>query len=108
MDLKIVRNVLKACSEDTRLRIINILSDKELSVNEICSLLEVSQPEISKHLVRLRLLKIAVDRREGNQVYYRLNRDLNSVQGKVVNFILSRFKDVPSFIEDREVLEKKL
>ena len=52
MNLKTLRQILKACADDTRLRILNILKEKELTVKEICATLKISQPMISKHLTR--------------------------------------------------------
>ena len=98
MTLKRLRQILKALAEDTRLRIVNILQYKELTVKDICTILRVKQPTISKHLVRLRLLRIVRDRREGNYVYYGLFRD--SGNGKIARSILSKFKNLEVFKHD--------
>ena len=104
MTLKRLRQTLKALAEDTRLRIVNILKFKELTVNEMCSILRVNQPTISKHLVRLRLLGIVIDRRVKNFVYYSLNFDAE--QGKIVKFLTSAFEDVNTFGKDKQRLKK--
>ncbi|MFA7676766.1 MAG: metalloregulator ArsR/SmtB family transcription factor [Candidatus Omnitrophota bacterium] len=104
MSLKTLRQIFKACAEDTRLRILNILNGRELTVKEICSYLGVSQPAASKHLSRLRLLRIVIDRREGNLVYYGLNLSPDLPQRKVVSFIISQFKNVNIFKKDNEAM----
>jgi len=106
MNLKTLRQILKACADDTRLRILNILSSKELTVKDICTVLGVSQPNISKHLSRLRLLKVVKDKRVGNQVYYSLNKSIDTFQGQIASFIVSRFKAVAVFKKDKEALRK--
>jgi ArsR family transcriptional regulator len=106
MNLKTLRQILKACADDTRLRIINILKNKELIVKDMCAVLKVSQPMISKHLTRLRLLKIVIDRREGNLIYYSLNKKYGSAQAEVTDFLLSRFHNLPLFEKDKKAFEK--
>ena len=105
MTLKRLRQILKALADDTRLRIVNILMHRELTVNEICSILRINQPTISKHLVRLRLLGIVFDKRVKNYVYYSLN--LNADEGKIIRFITSTFKDLNTFEKDEERLKKQ-
>ena len=105
MDLKKLRQILKALGEDTRLRVINLLYKRELMVKEICQTLKISQPTISKHLAKLRLLKIVSDKRQGNIVYYRVN--INSEEGEIVKFLLSRFNRVMAFQDDMEQMRTK-
>ena len=90
MTLKRLRQTLKALADDTRLRIIVLLNARDMTVKDICAALKVSQPTISKHLLKMRLLGIVTDRREGNCVYYGLNRTAD--QHKIVRFLLREFK----------------
>lgn len=107
MTLKTLRQLLKACADDTRLRIINALSDRELTVKSICALTKSTQPTVSKHLAKLRLLKIVSDRREGNLVYYCLNRDPDSPQRRIVSFIVSQFSDIEIFERDKKEVRRR-
>ena len=104
MNLKKLRQILKALADDTRLRIVSLLYRQELTVKRICNTLKVSQSTISKHLVRLRLLKIVIDRRQGNFIYYKLNRD--SDQGKIVGFLISQFGGGEIFSNDAKYLKR--
>ena len=61
--------ILKAFGEDTRLRILRILSAQELSVGELVDVLRVPQPRISRHLGVLRAAGLVRDRRDGNRIY---------------------------------------
>jgi ArsR family transcriptional regulator len=106
MNLKSLRQILKACADDTRLRIIHILKKDVLTVKDICEILNVSQPTISKHLAKLRLLKVVADKRIGNLVYYSLNKATNSFQGQIASFIVSQFSDVSAFKKDKEEMRK--
>lgn len=84
--------ILKACAEDTRLRILNLLENNELTVKKICQTLNIAQSVISKHLSRLRLLKLVVDRRQGKPVYYRLTNKKDTFQCKIITFLQSQYK----------------
>jgi len=63
-------DILKALSEEVRLRIFRLVSMQELYVNELVSILEMSQPRVSRHLAILKNAALVVDRREGNWIYY--------------------------------------
>src|SRR5215475_14599947 len=63
---------LKAAGEPTRLRILALLAEAELTVSDLTEILRQSQPRLSRHL---RLLTEAglVDRfREGSWAFFRL------------------------------------
>jgi ArsR family transcriptional regulator len=63
--------IFKALSDETRLRILRILAEHELSVNEIVDILDVTQSRVSRHLTTLRSVGFLASRREGTWVYYR-------------------------------------
>lgn len=70
----------KALADETRQQIMRLLCCRELSVNELVAELraagrEVTQPTVSHHLAILRAAHLVDTRREGQQVYYTLNRD---------------------------------
>lgn len=67
-----VVQALKSAAEPTRLRLLSLLSHGEFTVGELCTVIDQSQPRISRHL---RLLTEAgfLDRfREQQCVYYRV------------------------------------
>ena len=64
---------LKTFAEETRLRILRLLSTHELCVSELVVALEAPQSSISRHLAALKQAGLATDRREGTWVYYRLS-----------------------------------
>ncbi|MFU0832798.1 MAG: hypothetical protein ACFWUC_07655 [Oscillospiraceae bacterium] len=53
----------KRASDETRLRIMVLLAQKELAVCEICGILKLSQPKVSKHLAKLRDMGFVTDSR---------------------------------------------
>ncbi len=64
--------VLKALANESRLMIVDRLNRGECTVGELTELVGSDVSTVSKHLALLRAHGIVEDRREGNQVYYRL------------------------------------
>lgn len=65
-------NVLKALSDETRLRILNILYDKELCVCDINESLDILQTKASRHLSYLKKAGLISSRKKAQWVYYSL------------------------------------
>jgi ubiquinone/menaquinone biosynthesis C-methylase UbiE len=63
---------LRAAAEPTRLRILALLSQAELTVGEICDVLSQSQPRVSRHLKLLADAELIDRLREQYWVYYRV------------------------------------
>ncbi|MFC1616826.1 ArsR/SmtB family transcription factor [Candidatus Margulisiibacteriota bacterium] len=106
LSIKKVRLILKSLADDTRLRIVNLLSKKELNVNELCEILDAQQSNISKHLSRLRLTGVAVDKRDGMNIYYSLAKQRkDKAYKKIINSIISGLADSEVFKADIEKLK---
>jgi ArsR family transcriptional regulator, arsenate/arsenite/antimonite-responsive transcriptional repressor len=65
--------IFKALADDTRLRVLKLLSRGELCVCEIAAALDLEQPRLSFHLRILKEAGIVVDRRQERWILYRLN-----------------------------------
>ncbi len=65
--------VFKALADETRTAILHLLSQKELCVCDLGLILDISLPAVSHHLRLLRMMRLVKSRREGKQVYYRLD-----------------------------------
>jgi ArsR family transcriptional regulator len=64
--------VLKALGDETRLRIMALLSHGELYVGDLADVLHVSQPNASRHLAVLRAAGIVAQHRRGTFIQYAL------------------------------------
>lgn len=64
-----------AVAEPKRRQILEVLGDRELSVNEIIDLLGWPQPMVSKHLGVLKKVGLVHERRQGRQRLYRVNME---------------------------------
>ena len=65
----------KIFGDSTRIKIINILIDNELCVNQISEKTNVSQSAISHQLRILKSSKLVKYRKEGNLIFYSLADD---------------------------------
>ena len=62
--------LLRALADETRLRILNLLSRRELCVCQIMEVLGIGQSKVSRHLAHLKNAGLVNDRREGLWMYY--------------------------------------
>jgi DNA-binding transcriptional ArsR family regulator len=65
-------DVFSAVADPTRREILELLSQRECSVNELCERFDVSQPAISQHLRVLREAELVRVRVEGRFRFYQL------------------------------------
>lgn len=63
---------MKAMSHPLRLKILCVLGDKEVSVQDIVDAVGTSQSNISQHLALMREKGVLRTRKDANRVYYRV------------------------------------
>ena len=79
----------RALGDDTRLRILRLLRERDLYLTEIAGLLELSKPTIKHHLALLRAAGLVTVTDEGGMTYYTLRRDrLDSGSAELKRFLL--------------------
>lgn len=64
--------LFKIMSNSKRLEILNIIKDKEVTVNEITKLLGTRKSNTSQHLAYLRYTGVVAARRSGKNIFYKL------------------------------------
>jgi ArsR family transcriptional regulator len=64
--------LLRSAAEPTRLRILKLLAERELSVSDIATVLAQSQPRVSRHLKLLCDAGLLARSREQHWIFYRL------------------------------------
>ncbi|MDN7242870.1 metalloregulator ArsR/SmtB family transcription factor [Planococcus sp. N028] len=68
--LFVVSQTFKALGDPTRIRILNLLFQREYSVNDIAETLGIRQSTVSQQLRFLKNLRLVKYRREGTTLYY--------------------------------------
>jgi ArsR family transcriptional regulator, virulence genes transcriptional regulator len=66
-------DLCKALSHPTRLQILDLLSERERTVEELITVVGTGQSNLSQHLAALRQRRLVVARRQGMNVYYTLS-----------------------------------
>jgi ArsR family transcriptional regulator len=83
--MRSLANVLKACSDETRLSmLLLLLHEGELCVCDFVGVLGVTQSKASRHLRYLVNAGLLRDRREAVWAYYRIAEDAGGVQSAVL------------------------
>jgi DNA-binding transcriptional ArsR family regulator len=78
----------RALGDDTRLRILRLLTDRDWYLTEIAERLELSKPTIKHHLAQLRAAGLVTLTEEGGLSYYSLRRDrLDDATSELVRFL---------------------
>lgn len=67
--------MFRMLADSTRLRLLWLLLEGEAPVNELATRAGKSQASTSQHLGKLRLSRLVQTRRQGNQIFYRLDSD---------------------------------
>lgn len=65
--------ILKALADETRVRILNLLYTETLCVCDLEAVLKVSQSNASRHLAKLRQVRLIAGEKQAQWVYYRLD-----------------------------------
>ena len=86
--------LFKAFSDKTRLRILNLLAQREHCVCEFQQILKVPQPTISRHLAYLRCAKLVQTRRHGKMILYSLSPASDGVHASLLRCVRGCFQKI--------------
>ncbi len=105
------RALWQTLHDPTRLRILALLEEEELSVAELQEILHLGQSRISTHLAHLRRVGLVQPRREGKRTYYSLVKKLDKESRQILDSALLTLAEVPGAKGDgaglKLVLEKR-
>ena len=105
------RALWQTLHDSTRLRILALLEEEELSVAELQEILHLGQSRISTHLAHLRRVGLVQPRREGKRTYYSLVKKLDKPARQILDSALLTLEEVPGAKADASglklVLEKR-
>ena len=96
-------NILRAVAEPTRLRIMAVCAEGELTVSELIQILGQSQPRVSRHLKVLTDAGVLERVPEGNWVFHRIKPD--GLAAEVVNalVLLAQANDEEAILDRRRL-----
>jgi ArsR family transcriptional regulator len=94
-------SIFSAFSDETRLRILNLLCVRELCVCDICEVLDEIQPKVSRHLAILREAGLVHVRHEGKWKFYSLPKKRSQLQSKLLGCVDSCLSEIGILSADR-------
>jgi ubiquinone/menaquinone biosynthesis C-methylase UbiE/biotin operon repressor len=103
-------NLLRLLADSTRLRLLLLLEQEELSVAELQQILGMGQSRISSHLAQLKRAGVVEDRRAGKNVYYGATKTAgkNGPRGRIQEILQLLAREVPETARDRTALKLAL
>lgn len=104
-NLPVSLRLFKALGDETRLRMLHLLRENELSVSELVRILNVHQSNISRHLNHLKESGLVQDRREGTLSWFRWSKELKKEAG-IALILKQAFEEIPEAKDDLNLLAK--
>jgi len=100
-------NLLRLVADATRLRLLLLLEEAELSVAELQEILGMGQSRISSHLAQLKRAGMVADRRSGKNVYYGLPKrpGRNGARARMNEIVRTLARELPETSRDRTALK---
>lgn len=80
-------------SDGTRLSILQLIANGEVSVGYLSEQLGESQPKVSRHLANLRSAGLVNTRRDGKNVFYSVAALDDSIANSILNLVIARRTD---------------
>ena len=102
MDLIEWTHRLKVFADPTRVRLLALLEDEELTVAELSAITQLAQPRVSTHLAKLKEAGLVRDRRAGVSAYYRFDDALLDSRLGQLWHTFRADSDDPLLCQDRE------
>jgi len=108
MDLERATHHFRLLADPTRLRLLLLLDQEELSVAELAAITQLAQPRVSTHLSKLREAGLVSDRRDGVFVYYRIASSIPDPGLEEVWQLLRRNSEDPLIEQDLQRIAQVL
>ncbi|MGC2333647.1 MAG: metalloregulator ArsR/SmtB family transcription factor [Candidatus Acidiferrales bacterium] len=93
-------HLFRALADPTRLRLLNLIADREVCVCYFVGILRIGQPKVSRHLAYLRGAGIVEARRDGRWMHYRLAIPREPAAADILRATLAHLKSLPQMQRD--------
>jgi ArsR family transcriptional regulator len=103
-----LQKVFRTLSDPTRVRVLALLEQQELAVQELMDVLGMAQSRVSRHLAILREAGLLQDRREGTYVFYRFAAPREGAWHEAWQLVRRQLRDDPLALGDAAALENVL
>jgi len=94
--------ILKAVSDETRLRILNLLIENELCVGELEHILRTNQSNTSRHLSTLRNARLITYEKKAQWIYYRIDEETLKEYNFLNELLNKEISKLNKLVEDKK------
>lgn len=98
--------IFKALSEESRLRIITLLMEREMCVCEIETCLNMTQSNVSRHLTELKRCGILESSKKAQWTYYQISDKFKEEQKGLWEYLQNKITEIPTYVADHEQSKK--
>lgn len=95
-------DIFKALSEESRLRILALLMNREMCVCEIEACLNMTQSNASRHLTVLKKSGILESYKMAQWAYYRIDETFKKENENLWSYLQVKLKEIPTYQVDCE------
>lgn len=103
---EVVVDIFKALSEESRLRILTLLMEREMCVCEIEACLTMTQSNASRHLTALRQCGILSSYKSAQWAYYKINESFKEEHEELWAYLQNKMVELPTYQNDHAQCEK--
>ena len=100
-----LEELFRALADPTRLRLLNLIADREICVCYFVGILGISQPKISRHLAFLRRAGVVAARRQGKWMHYRMVTPRDPVAASILRDAMKHLRKKQDFRRDTAKLD---
>ena len=101
-----INDLFKTLADESRIRLILLLQQQELTVAELAEITRLAQPRVSTHLSYLKKYNLVQVRKQGVSSFYRLNNDQIEQQFVgLLELVQSHYADNPLIAQDNQQMK---
>ena len=102
----IMVDIFKALSEESRLRILAMLLEREMCVCEIEVCLNMTQSNASRHLTALKKCGILDSYKQAQWAYYKISESFKQEHQELWEYLQVKLKEITTYQQDYNECEK--
>ncbi len=100
-----LNDLFKTLADESRIRLILLLQQQELTVAELSDITRLAQPRVSTHLSHLKKHNLVLVRKQGVSSFYRLNSEyFNHDYSELLTLVTKTYADNPLITQDNKRL----
>ncbi len=101
-----LNDLFKTLADESRIRLILLLQQQELTVAELAEITRLAQPRVSTHLSHLKKHNLVLVRKQGVSSFYRLNSDVfDRKYSEILTLVTHSYQDNPLIGQDNKRLK---